>query len=81
MAKYIIVDGTDCVNKFALLSSGDVMGAGVLCAYWMTVMVFYNWYSLKFSSLFVLCISFTSPVSFLKIADQLSIASFLPHNS
>lgn len=34
MAKYIIVDGTDCVNKFSLLSREDVMGAGVLCAYW-----------------------------------------------
>lgn len=34
MAKYIIFDGTDCVNKFALLSREDVMRAGVLYAYW-----------------------------------------------
>lgn len=34
MAKYIIVDGTDCANKFSLLSGENLMGAGVLYAYW-----------------------------------------------
>lgn len=36
MAKYIIVDDTDSVNKFVLLSRGwgGRMGAGVQCAHW-----------------------------------------------
>lgn len=79
IAIHIIVDDTDSMNKFALLS-GKMRGQVYCLHTGMTVMVFYNW-SLKFRSQLVLYIPFKSPVSFLKIADHISIASFLLHNS